>query len=111
MRIHPLSLALLAVIAIPVHASDDDSTHAVDDGTKAFERVVVIATRTERAIVDVPNTVDEIDRERMDELLVNDLKDLFRYEPGVTVGSSFGRFNMRKYDAGNSTCPPDHKSH
>ena len=94
MRIHPLSLALLAVIAIPVHASDDDSTHAVDDGTKAFERVVVIATRTERAIVDVPNTVDEIDRERMDELLVNDLKDLFRYEPGVTVGSSFGRFGI-----------------
>ena len=94
MRIHPLSLALLAVIAIPVHASDDDSTHAVDDGTKAFERVVVIATRTERAIADVPNTVDEIDRERMDELLVNDLKDLFRYEPGVTVGSSFGRFGI-----------------
>ena len=79
MRIHPLSLALLAVLAIPAHAADDVATHAVDDGTKAFERVVVIATRTERAIVDVPNTVDEIDRERMDELLVNDLKDLFRY--------------------------------
>ena len=94
MRIHPLSLALLAVLAIPAHAADDVATHAVDDGTKAFERVVVIATRTERAIADVPNTVDEIDRERMDELLVNDLKDLFRYEPGVTVGSSFGRFGI-----------------
>ena len=94
MRIHPLSLALLAVLAIPAHAADDVSTHVADDGTKAFERVVVIATRTERAIVDVPNTVDEIDRERMDELLVNDLKDLFRYEPGVTVGSSFGRFGI-----------------
>ncbi len=94
MRIHPLSLALLAVLAIPAHAADDVSTHVADDGTKAFERVVVIATRTERAIADVPNTVDEIDRERMDELLVNDLKDLFRYEPGVTVGSSFGRFGI-----------------
>ena len=46
MRIHPLSLALLAVLAIPAHAADDVSTHVADDGTKAFERVVVIATRT-----------------------------------------------------------------
>ena len=37
--------------------------------------MVVTATRTARAIVDVPNTVDEIDRERMDELLVQDLKE------------------------------------
>lgn len=94
MRIHPLSLALLAVLAIPARAADDVPAHAADDGTKAFERVVVIATRTERSIADVPNTVDEIDRERMDQLLVNDLKDLFRYEPGVTVGSSFGRFGI-----------------
>lgn len=59
-----------------------------------FDRVVVTATRTARAIVDVPNTVDVINRERMDELLVRDLKDLFRYEPGVTVTSSYGRFGI-----------------
>src|SRR3546814_3945773 len=59
-----------------------------------FDRVVVTATRTERAISDVPNTVDVIDRARMDEILARDLKDLFRYEPGITVTSGFGRFGI-----------------
>src|SRR5690606_9713721 len=59
-----------------------------------FDRIVVTATRTERVVADVPNTVDVIDRERMDELLVRDLEDLFRYEPGITVGSGFGRFGI-----------------
>lgn len=59
-----------------------------------FHRVVVTATRTARAIVDVPNTVDVIGRERMDALLVRDLKDLFRFEPGVTVTGSYGRFGI-----------------
>lgn len=94
MRIHPLSLALLAAIAIPAHAAPVAPSDDATDGTKVLDRVVVTATRTERAIVDVPNTVDEIDRARMDELLVRDLKDLFRYEPGITVGSSFGRFGI-----------------
>ena len=59
-----------------------------------FDRVVVTATRTERVVADVPNTVDIIDRERMDELIVRDLEDLFRYEPGITVGTGFGRFGI-----------------
>ena len=59
-----------------------------------FDRMVVTATRTERAIADVPNTVDVIDRERMDDILARDLKDLFRYEPGITTTSSFGRFGI-----------------
>ncbi len=59
-----------------------------------FDPVVVTATRTERVAADVPNTVDVIERERMDELLVRDLADLFRYEPGITVGIGFGRYGI-----------------
>lgn len=95
MRIHPLSLALFAASAIPAHAATGGPVaSSASDDPKALERVVVVATRSERAIVDVPNTVDEIDRARMDELVVHDLRDLFRYEPGITVGSSFGRFGI-----------------
>lgn len=67
---------------------------APESAPRDLEQIVVTATRTERALVDVPNTVDVIDRARMDTLLVRDLADLFRYEPGVTVGSSFGRFGI-----------------
>jgi hemoglobin/transferrin/lactoferrin receptor protein len=99
MRPHPLSLALIAANAIvscvPAHAASGvPSEDVAADDARLLDRVVVVATRTERAIVDVPNTVDEIDRARMDELLVHDLKDLFRYEPGISVGSSFGRFGI-----------------
>ncbi len=102
MRAHPLSFALLAALAVSFQVHAQSSTPSgpsgvdagVDGEIKVFERVVVTATRSERALIDVPNTVDEIDRKRMDELLVDNLKDLFRYEPGISVGSSFGRFGI-----------------
>lgn len=59
-----------------------------------FDPVVVTATRTARALSDVPNSVDVIDRERMDDTLVNDLRDLVRYEPGVSVTSNAARFGL-----------------
>jgi len=77
-----LCLSSTAVIAAPEGEPRD------------FDQIVVTATRTARAISDVPNTVDVIDRARMDTLLVRDIADLFRYEPGITVGSSFGRFGL-----------------
>ncbi len=111
MRLHPLSIALSAALVVfaptlahasPVAAPADrpadvavDTVDAgLDDDVKAFDRVVVTATRTERALIDVPNTVDEIDRDQMDKHLVQNLKDLFRYEPGISVGNSFGRFGI-----------------
>ncbi len=83
--------ALWLALATTAHAET-----AADAGAdiNELDRVQVTATRNERAIGDVPNTVDVIERERMDELLVRDLKDLFRYEPGISVGSSFGRFGL-----------------
>src|SRR5690606_21716248 len=59
-----------------------------------LDRIVVTATRTGRSVADVPSTVDVIDRDRMDAHLVRDLRDLFRYEPGVSVSDSFGRFGI-----------------
>ncbi len=84
-----LTCALWLALAANAQA-ETASAAAVNE----LERIQVIATRSERAIADVPNTVDVIERERMDELLVRDLKDLFRYQPGITVGDSFGRFGI-----------------
>ncbi|MBP6797482.1 MAG: TonB-dependent hemoglobin/transferrin/lactoferrin family receptor [Luteimonas sp.] len=93
----PTLLAAALAVALPRLALADpaDSPAATGSATAAtdFDRVVVTATRTEREIGDVPNTVDVITRERMDDLLVRDLKDLFRYEPGISVASGAGRFS------------------
>ena len=91
----PTLLAAALALALPRLALAETAAdaNASADATE-FSRVVVTATRTEREISDVPNTVDVIVRERMDELLVRDLRDLFRYEPGITVTENFGRFGI-----------------
>jgi len=91
MRLHPLTLALL--LALPATAPASEAPVEAEP-TADLERVVVVATRTRRAEADVPATVDAIDRERMDQLLAHDLASLFRYEPGISVTSGFGRFGI-----------------
>lgn len=51
----------------------------------AAETVTVTATRMEDSIANVPVTVTVITDEQIDNHLVNDVKDLVRYEPGVSV--------------------------
>ncbi len=111
MRPNALSLSLALCLALPAaasfaqtsaaeHVAPDGATSADGGGESVHEpvheldREVVVATRAARALVDVPNTVDVIDRKTMDERLVRDLKDLFRYEPGISVPSGFGRFGI-----------------
>ncbi len=57
-----------------------------------LDRLQVTATRTQRALVDVPSTLDVIDREQLDNQLVRELKDPFRHTPGMSVTSNSGRF-------------------
>ncbi len=87
----PNLLCLALWLALPTVAAAE--TAAVTAATD-LDRIVVTATRTERAADDVPNTVDVIDRQRMDDALIRDLKDLVRYEPGINIGSSYGRFGL-----------------
>ena len=100
MRPNLLSLALYLALPGAVLAQGGDpapqplSPVADEAAVADFDRVVVTATRTARALSDVPNTVDVIDRERMDETLARDLRSLFRYEPGITVSTGFGRFGI-----------------
>jgi hemoglobin/transferrin/lactoferrin receptor protein len=100
MRPTLLSLAVcLAMPALAIAQASAASPYNAPDGADAaaateLDRIVVTATRTERSLADVPNTVDVIERERMDAQLVRDLKDLFRYEPGITVTEGFGRFGI-----------------
>lgn len=95
--IRPTLLTAAVWLALAGHAhaetsADTASSSAADGATREFDRIQVTATRTERAVSDVPNTVDVIEREQLDDQLVRDIKDLVRYEPGVSVTSTSGRF-------------------
>jgi hemoglobin/transferrin/lactoferrin receptor protein len=56
------------------------------------DKVTVTATRQERAVDEVPATVTVIDDKKIENDLATDIKDLVRFEPGVSVRNSPTRF-------------------
>jgi hemoglobin/transferrin/lactoferrin receptor protein len=74
---------LLAAAALPLAAQTVD-----------LDTVTITATRIETRVLEVPATVTVKSRDDMDRELVFDLKDLVRYEPGVTVSDDGGRFGI-----------------
>lgn len=63
-----------------------------NDATQ-LQEITVTATRSAREVEDVPSTVTVIDEQEIDRNLVQNIDDLVRYEPGVSVDDS-GRFGL-----------------
>jgi|JI10StandDraft_1071094.scaffolds.fasta_scaffold02589_11 hemoglobin/transferrin/lactoferrin receptor protein len=61
-------------------------------GEDPRDQVTVTATRIEQRVDEVPATVSVITAETIEDELVTDIKDLVRFEPGVSVRSSPARF-------------------
>ncbi len=80
------STATQAATAAPVEA-DDASFDRLD-------RIVVSATLTEAIVASLPSVISAIDRAQLQRELAMNLRDAVRYEPGVSVRSSFGRFGL-----------------
>lgn len=79
------ALALGLGIAGAASAQDAETQYAEAD-------ITVTGTRTAQDSFEVPVTVTVIDAEEIDNILATDIKDLVRFEPGVTVPSSPSRF-------------------
>jgi hemoglobin/transferrin/lactoferrin receptor protein len=86
-----LALALLGGAALPASAfaQDDDGLYFAE---RQRNRITVVASRAPNDIDDVPATVTVIDDEQIADELVTDIKDLVRFEPGVTVQRQPARF-------------------
>ena len=66
-------------------------------GDNALEVITVTATRAERALTDIAGTVSVLDDRTIEENMVRDIRDLIRYEPGITV-SGGGRFGLNGFN-------------
>jgi hemoglobin/transferrin/lactoferrin receptor protein len=71
------------------------SAYAADEAPKTFtfDKVTVSATLTEEKISDVANTVSVIDAEQIEKQQATNVRELFKYEPGVDI-STQGRFGF-----------------
>lgn len=67
---------------------------AQQDGDNELETITVVATRTERALEDLAATVSVKTAEEIERELAQDIADLVRFEPGVTVGGTGSRFGL-----------------
>ena len=94
-----LSTAAAALLtALPASAqiaSDDPQSTRLPE-------VTVVATRTETPVNEVPATVSVYTDEEIERLLFTDIKDLVRYEPGVSVVSQPARFGAALGTAGRA---------
>ncbi|MBV1878235.1 MAG: TonB-dependent hemoglobin/transferrin/lactoferrin family receptor [Pseudomonadales bacterium] len=67
---------------------------ARDKPLSALETITVVATQTERRIVDIPATVDVFDEAYLQSRLIRNLADLAKYEPGIGVSGTGSRFGL-----------------
>ncbi|WP_066799380.1 TonB-dependent hemoglobin/transferrin/lactoferrin family receptor [Sphingomonas soli] len=87
-----VSLLACAVAAAPAFAQEAATAMTVAEAVTDGETITVTATRQPVAVADAPATVTVIGEKRIADELATDIKDLVRYEPGVTVPRAPTRF-------------------
>lgn len=97
-----ISVGLTALAAAaPAIAAPAVEDHAIDlNEPVRVAPVTVVGTRTERRVDEVPASVSVITAEAIETNLVTDIKDLIRFEPGVSVPTSPARFSAALSGAG-----------
>lgn len=71
-----------------------------DTPATEVDPVIVIGTRSERLASRTPATVSVINADQIEAMLATDIKDLIRFEPGVSVPTSPARFSLAGSGAG-----------
>jgi hemoglobin/transferrin/lactoferrin receptor protein len=82
----------VSAMALAVPAAEAQSAGEAKREAALDEKVTVTGTRQPRKTGDVPVTVTVIDEKEIDDRLVTDIKELVRFEPGVSVRQSPARF-------------------
>lgn len=89
LRVRGASLALIAALASQqAQAQDDDGLYWLDQ----LSRLTVTATRSPVPLADAPATVTVITDRDIADQMATDIKDMVRFEPGVSVRRAPARF-------------------
>lgn len=85
--------ALALVLGFMGGAAGAAQAQEAEERLYAENEITVTATRSARDTFEVPAVVTVIDEAEIEENLVTDIKDLIRFEPGVSVPTSPSRFS------------------
>ncbi|KTE21939.1 MAG: TonB-dependent receptor [Sphingopyxis sp.] len=102
-----LSAALLAfpTAATAAEAESDDSRTIIVTGKADgyFAENSVTATKTDTPLIDVPQTISVVTRERLDDQAQHSIADVLRYVPGTTIGQGEGNRDQITLRGQNTT--------
>lgn len=87
-------------LAVVLGAMANGAANAQEVQVADAGELTVTATRSAKDTFDVPSVVSVITEEEIEENLVTDIKDLIRFEPGVSVPTSPSRFSAAFSSAG-----------
>lgn len=91
-------LAAVSVTAL-LSAGGALAAETATDAATELDKVTVTATRSEKRVDEAPVTASVISGQEIEDGLIKDIKDLVRFEPGVSVRRAPARFTA----AGSST--------
>lgn len=97
--LHTLEVVVPSVIVAVILSVSSTALAQEKDGNE-FADITVAATRIEKSLHDTPATVSVFSDQKIAAWLVNDIKDLVRFEPGVSVRSSPARFTAASSSTG-----------
>lgn len=97
-----ITAGLAALAAGSAQAAAPETPIAAEDQATEVAPVTVIATRTATPVDEVPATVSVYTAAEIDRLLMTDIKDLVKYEPGVSVVSQPARFGAAQGTSGRA---------
>jgi hemoglobin/transferrin/lactoferrin receptor protein len=97
--IRAILIATTALAALPFGGAFAADAATTSEAVALLEPITVTATRSEKRVDEAPATVTVITRDQIEDELATDIKDLVRYEAGVSVRNSPARFTA----AGSST--------
>lgn len=92
--------AALMVCGTAATAAPAGASAGAAGSADEVKEVTVTAARTEKSVDDVPATVSVIDAKQIADRFISDIKDLVRYEAGVTVRRAPARFTAAGSSAG-----------
>lgn len=93
--------AMTAAAALPALAAEPDGIKASDD-PQQLPSITVLATRSETPTDEAPATVTVFTAAQIESMLATDIKDLVRFEPGVSVVNQPARFGAALGTAGRA---------
>mgnify|MGYP003703564145 CR=1 FL=1 len=103
LRMNPVAMALAMAWGLSPLAVAAQSAEAPDNNkVTQLKEVTVSATRTERRVDNVPNTVTVVPQQQIEESGAHDIKQMFSSEVGVDVRQSAARYSVASSGTGRS---------